>query len=61
MIPSKLREQMGMEAGREYSFLVHFENGRKFICIDCGDHETELERAMKIVQASGMKIVQDAD
>lgn len=59
MIPIKLREQMGMEAGKEYSFFVHFENGHKFICIDCGTPETELEQAMKIVQASGMKIVQN--
>lgn len=59
MIPIKLREQMGMVAGREYYFFTKVENGRKLICIDCGPEipNDALEQAMKIVQASGMKIV----
>lgn len=63
MIPIKLREEMNMIPGREYHFFTTIENGRKFICIDCGPEiaDTTLEQAMKIVQASGMKIVQNAD
>lgn len=37
-------------------------DGRRFICIDCGSVEnTSLEEAMKIVQANGLKVVEDAD
>lgn len=60
MIPSKLREQMGLVPGKEYSFYIHEQEGKRFICIDCGTPETNisLEQAMQIVQANGLKIVQ---
>lgn len=62
MIPIKLREEMNMIAGKEYHFFTAIENGRKFICIDCGPEiGTTLEQAMKIIQANGMKVVQDAN
>lgn len=61
MIPSRLREEMGMVPGLEYSFSILTKDGRNYICIDCGTPETKtsLEEAMRIVQESGMKIVQD--
>lgn len=63
MIPVKLREQVGLVPGKEYSFFTHEENGRKFICIDCGVPESQvsLEEAMKVIQANGLKIVQSDD
>ncbi len=63
MIPVKLREELGLETGKEYYFLVHEEGGRKYICIDCGPAITSesLEKAMQIIQQSGMKIVQSDD
>lgn len=59
MIPIKLREQMGLTAGQEYYFLTAEEGGRKYICIDCGPtiSNAELDRALQIIQASGMKVV----
>lgn len=62
MIPVRLRDQMGLIPGREYYFSVMEKDGRRFICIDCGSVEnTSLEEAMKIVQANGLKVVEDAD
>lgn len=63
MIPIELRKQMQMEAGKEYHFYIQEVNGRRFICIDCGTPEINLslEQAMKIIQESGMKIVQNDD
>lgn len=62
MIPVRLRDQMGLIPGREYYFSVMEKDGRRFICIDCGSVEnTSLEEAMKIVQANGLKIIEDAD
>lgn len=53
---------MGLIPGREYYFSVMEKDGRRFICIDCGSVEnTSLEEAMKIVQANGLKIIEDAD
>ena len=54
MIPVRLRDQLGLITGREYSFEV------RYICIDCGLN-TELEEAMKLVQNAGLKIVQNDD
>lgn len=62
MIPVRLRDQMGLIPGREYYFSVMEKDGRRFICIDCGSVEnTSLEEAMKIIQANGLKVVEDAD
>lgn len=55
---------MGLIPGREYYFSTLEKDGRRYICIDCGsvaDSIASLEEAMKIIQASGMKIVQSDD
>lgn len=63
MIPVRLRDQMGLIPGREYYFTTMEKDGRRYICIDCGSIEsgTSLEEAMRIIQASGMKVVQSND
>ena len=57
VIPTKLREQMGLETGQEYSFYtLETDDGRKFICIECpGIDEQTLEEARRIVAKYGMK------
>lgn len=60
MIPVRLRDQLGLITGREYSFEVKQIDGRNYICIDCGLN-TELEEAMKLIQNAGLKIVQNDD
>lgn len=62
-IPTRLREEVGLVIGREYNFFLHEEEGRKYICIDCGPTITPemLNEAMKIVQNSGMRVVQNDD
>lgn len=63
MIPVKLREQMNLNPGQVYYFSTLEANGRKYICIDCGPaiSNEELDKAMQIVQASGLKVVQSDD
>lgn len=58
MIPVRLRDQLGLMVGREYTFEIRQINGRNYICIDCGMN-TELEEAMKLVQNAGLKVVQN--
>ena len=60
MIPVRLRDQLGLITGREYSFEVRQIDGRNYICIDCGLN-TELEEAMNLVQNAGLKVVQNDD
>lgn len=60
MIPVRLRDQLGLVPGREYTFEVRTFNDRNYICIDCGLN-TELEEAMKLVKRAGLKIVQNDD
>ena len=57
VIPTKLRDKMGMMAGQEYQFYtMEDETGRRFICIECpGIDEQTLEEARRIVQKYGMK------
>ncbi len=60
MIPIRLREEMGLVSGTEYSFFTHEMDGRKFICIECPSiTQSKLEEAIQIIRASGMKIVQN--
>lgn len=56
MIPIKLREQLNLIIGKEYTFFLHEENGKKYICIECGNavSNEELERARQLVQKYGM-------
>lgn len=60
MIPVRLRDQLGLITGREYSFEVRQIDGRNYICIDCGLN-TELKEAMKLVQNAGLKVVKTDD
>lgn len=60
MIPVKLREQVGLITGNEYFFSVKEIDGRRYICIDCGTAiSPNLEQAMKIIEANGMRITKE--
>lgn len=56
VIPTRLREQMGLIIGHEYSFYtLEDDNGRKFICIECpGIDANTLAEARRIVAKFGM-------
>ena len=56
VIPSKLREELLMEVGDEYSFFIHEENGRTYLCVECFRKEDEIERAKRILEKAGIKI-----
>ncbi len=57
VIPTKLRDRMGMVIGNEYPFFTYEdETGRKFICIECpGINEEMLAEARRIVAKFGLK------
>lgn len=60
MIPSKLRERLGLVPGQEYFFFIHEENGHQYICIDAGTNtQITIEQAKQILQQNGIKIIQN--
>ncbi len=62
MIPSRLRDRMGLIPGKEYYFFIHEENGHRYICIDVGVvQEMNLEQAKQFLQKNGIRFVQDDD
>ena len=52
VIPTKLRERMGLVIGNEYPFYtMETEDGRNFICIECpGISEEMLEEARRLLE-----------
>lgn len=56
MIPIRLREEANMVAGKEYDFSMREIDGRKYICIDCGGVEVELEKAKQLLREHGIKV-----
>ena len=57
VIPTKLREDMGLVIGNEYPFLtLETDDGRKFICIECpGINKKVLEEARRIIEKYGAR------
>ena len=56
VIPSRLREELGIDSGETYSFYTHEENGEVYLCIKCPKVESELQKAMKVLEKNGIKI-----
>lgn len=63
MIPVKLRDKMGLVTGQEYDFITLEKDGRSYICIDCGPAQRvrDIEEAIRIIKANGMKVIRDED
>lgn len=54
VIPSKLREQLKIESGDEYTFYIHEENGRTYLCVECFRIEDEIEKAKRVLREAGL-------
>ena len=57
VIPSRLRQELGIIENKEYDFYTLEYEGKKYLCIECGELADELAQAMEIAQKYGMKIV----
>lgn len=53
VIPSKLREEVGLEAGDLCQFYLHEKEGKRYLCIEV---DSEIERAKKLLQANGYEV-----
>jgi len=57
VIPSRLRQELGIIENKEYDFYTLEHEGKRYLCIECGELADELAQAMEIAQKYGMKIV----
>lgn len=56
VIPKKLREELNLSEGYLCEFYIEEIDGETFLCIKCPKQETELEKAIKLIQAEGFKV-----
>lgn len=64
VIPSKLRDKYGLTIGNEYTFCVFEEGNHRYVCLDCGERSStpdDLDKATKLLEANGFKIVKSDD
>lgn len=56
MIPAKLRDEMQLQIGYVYDFYKYEADGKTYLCIECPEVESEVERAKRILQENGINI-----
>ncbi len=54
VVPVKLREELHMETGDDYTFFIHEQNGKTYLCVECFRKEDEIERAKRILREAGL-------
>ena len=54
VIPSKLREQLFMNVGDTYTFFLHEQDGKTYLCVECFNVEDEILRAQRILRQAGL-------
>jgi hypothetical protein len=43
-----------METGDDYTFFIHEQNGKTYLCVECFRKEDEIERAKRILREAGI-------
>lgn len=56
VIPSKLRDTLGLCTGDELEFYIIEEDGRTYLAVECPKMESEVERAKRVLREAGFQI-----
>lgn len=56
VIPSKLRDTLGLCTGDELEFYLVEEDGRTYLAVECPKMESEIERAKRVLREAGIQI-----
>lgn len=56
VLPSKMREEFDLQIGEVYKFYLHEENGEKYLAIKLPNTESEIEKAMRLLQEKGYNV-----
>lgn len=54
VIPSKLRDTLGLCTGDELEFYIIEEGGRTYLAVECPKMESEVERAKRVLREAGI-------
>lgn len=57
VIPIRLREQLGLDSGEIFTFYTHVENDKTYLCIECPQNDSELQKALKVLAKNGLKVI----
>ena len=62
VVPKRLRELYGMETGQEYEFLVCEQDGKRYLCIELPEPQTEeLQKAKAMLERAGYKVSETSE
>lgn len=61
VIPIRLREQLGLVAGETYTFYTHEHEGKTYLCVECGDFESDVQKAIKLLNENGLQVTKKQD
>ena len=56
VLPKKLRDELGLEAGTEYTFYKHEFEGKVYLCIEAPGAKSEIEKALELLKQNGYNI-----
>lgn len=56
VLPSKLREELGITVGDTYEFYIIEEDGKVYLAIECPGANAEVEKAKQILRDAGFEI-----
>ena len=56
VLPKRLREELGLEPGTEYTFYKHEYEGKVYLCIEAPGAKSEVEKAIEVLKMNGYNI-----
>lgn len=56
VIPKKLREELGLESGTEYTFYKHEHEGKIYLCIEAPEATDEVAKALELLRQNGYNL-----
>jgi len=56
VIPKKLRDELGLEPGTEYTFYKHEHEGKIYLCIEAPEATDEVAKALELLRQNGYNL-----
>ena len=56
VIPKKLRDELGLEPGTEYTFYKHEHEGKIYLCIEAPEVTDEVAKALELLRQNGYNL-----
>jgi bifunctional DNA-binding transcriptional regulator/antitoxin component of YhaV-PrlF toxin-antitoxin module len=57
VVPKKLRDTYGIETGQEFEFLLHEQNGKRYLCLELPEPQSEeIQKAKAMLERAGYTV-----